>query len=310
MPGRLGRLLLRRLRRVNLVYGKGGVGKTTFSLMAGLCASRAGRRVLVVSLDPAKHLPGYTGCSSCINRVECRGSLCLEQYDVGVDARRLGEEYATLLRRISARLTVLNLDDLVDVVRDAPGLEEEAYLRKLASIYEESGGYDHVVVDMPPTGVALRIIRLPRLYMVWLDALIEVRERLAETRAMLARLGGGEYSDPVLEKLRAARARYERIAGLIAGPETLHVGVATPEPLPVEELVMVSESLSRLGARLGLAVLNRVLPRAEAERLGVLAQQEAARARLGAVAEEVVEIPYLGRPTRSLADVEELLGMV
>ena len=301
-------VILEAFRRVNLVYGKGGVGKTTFALLAGLCLSRRGRRVLIVSMDPAKHLPGYVGCD-CVNKRLCiRGSLCLEQYDVEVDARRLGEEYATLLRRISARLTVFNLDDLIDVVMDAPGLEEEAYLRRLMRVYEEAGGYDHVIVDMPPTGVALRIVRLPRLYTVWLDALIGVRERLAEARAMLARVAGGEYSDPVLEKLRVLRERYHRVYEEVRSPSTtLHIGVATPEPLPVQEVEAVARTLSSIGARLGLAVLNRVLPEELAEELRVAEQQAVARSTLRGVADRLVEVPYLGRPTKSLGDVEELL---
>ncbi len=299
-------------RRVNLIYGKGGVGKTTFALLSALCLSRSGRRVLVVSMDPAKHLPGYAGCD-CVNRRVCISGdgLCLEQYDVEEDARRLGEEYATLLRRISARLTVFNLDDLIEVVMDAPGLEEEAYLRRLMRVYEEAESYDHVVVDMPPTGVALRIIRLPRLYTVWLDALIGVRERLAEARAMLARVAGGEYTDPVLDKLRELRRRYHGVYEEVRSPSTtLHIGVATPEPLPVQEVEEVAKALSQMGAGLGLAVLNRVLPEGLAEELRVAEQQRLARSRLEGVAERLVEVPYLGRPTRSLKDVEELLGML
>ncbi len=295
--------------RVVLVYGKGGVGKTTFSLLAGLYASGRGRRVLIVSMDPAKHLPGYAGCD-CINKPVTIDGLTLEQYDPVDDVRRLGEEYALLLKRISSRLSVINLDSLVSVVRDAPGLEEEAYLRRLESIYARMDDYDLIIVDMPPTGVALRIVRLPRLYSVWLGVLEEVRAKLLETRMMIARVAGGDVTDPVLGKLRELRERFERLERLVLDEGvTLHVGVATPEPLPVMEVEQVSASLGELGGRLGLIVLNRVLSRVDAERLGVVEQQEEARRRLSRLA-PLVEIPYLGRPTRSLSDVKELLGRV
>ncbi len=297
-------------RRVALVYGKGGVGKTTVSILFALCLAKRGLRVRLVSLDPAKHLPGYVGCE-CVNKpVETRG-IVFEQYDVGADVRRLGEEYALLLKRVASRLSALNLDDLLSVVSAAPGLEEEAYLRKLEAVYGSSSDYDVTIVDMPPTGVALRIITLPRLYAVWLSALSEVRARLAETRAMLARVAGGEYSDPVLEKLRDLNERFQKLNNLVVDEGyTLHMGVATPEPLPVHELEMVASRLGRLGARLGLVVLNRVLGRGEAERLGLVEQQEWARERLGRLASRLLEVPYLGRPTRSLEDVEELLGVL
>ncbi len=297
-------------RRVVLVYGKGGVGKTTVSLLLGLCLRRQGLSARIVSLDPAKHLPGYVGCD-CINKpVETRG-LVVEQYDVSHDIRRLGEEYALLLKRVASRVSALNLDNLLGVVTSAPGLEEEAYLRKLESIYASSADFDVTIVDMPPTGVALRIVALPRLYLVWLDALIEVRRRLAETRAMLARVAGGEYSDPVLDKLMSLRDRFARLAELVMDEKfTLHMGVATPEPLPVQELEMVAERLASLGAKLGLVVLNRVLGEREAEKLGLLEQQEWARERLRKLASVVVEVPYLGRPTKSLGDVEKLLGLL
>ncbi|AEM38156.1 arsenite efflux ATP-binding protein ArsA [Pyrolobus fumarii 1A] len=298
-------------RKVMLVYGKGGVGKTTFSLMVGLHMSAHGYKVLVVSLDPAKHLPNYVNCK-CINRVYAvTDNLHVEQYDVTVDVKRLGEEYALLLRRVSTRLAALNLDKVLNVVTAAPGLEEEAYLRKLEALYNRSVEYDYVVIDMPPTGVALRIVKLPLLYNVWLEALEEIRFRLAEARAMLARVAGGDFSDPVLEKLKHLRNRFSKLHNaIIDGGITLHVGVATPEPLPVMEVEQVANALRQHGAWLGLAVLNRVLSLGEAKRLGIHRQQVEAFERLKKVAQRVLLIPYLGRPTKSLGDVQELLSLV
>ncbi len=295
--------------RIVLVYGKGGVGKATFSILAGLYAKSHDRKVIVVSMDPAKHLPGYVGCE-CINRPVAVEGIVFEQYDPSEDVRRPGEEYALLLRRVSTRLSIINLDSLVNVVRDAPGLEEEAYLRRLEKIYTLIDEYDTVIVDMPPTGVALRIVKLPRLYSIWLSVLEDVRSKLLETKAMIARVAGGEVADPVLEKLRELRKRFEALEERIVDERvTLYVGVATPEPLPVMEVEQVASSLGKLGARLGLVVLNRVLGESDAARLGVLERQREARERLERIG-PVFEIPYLGRPTRSLEDVKKLLSML
>lgn len=71
----------------------------------------------------------------------------------------------------SPSLKVLNVDNVVDVVKYMPGTEEEVLLKIIMEVYE-SDKYKFVVIDMPPTGVTLRTLYLPSLYTIWLEKLI------------------------------------------------------------------------------------------------------------------------------------------
>jgi len=182
-----------------------------------------------------------------------------------------------LMQRIMPGLKVLNAEGVVDMVRNAPGLEEEVYLREVARLYSHDK-YDYIVVDTPPTGLTLRILNLPRLYRFWVESLIGLRERIVSLRYVIARsLGRGDevLDDPVLAKLQEIGGRYARLEEeLSSGERTTFTLVATPEPLPVYEALKTTEFLKNLGTRPRVVVANRILPRDIASKLGVLRVQE------------------------------------
>jgi len=301
-------------RHTLITIGKGGVGKTTFSIMAGLLYSRHGRS-LVASLDPAKHLLEYLSLPRPLDRVEVAPGLDAVQYDIEPIARRLADEYAVLLRRVMPGLTVLNLDDIVKSVRYAPGFEEEVFLRILQDLYRDDT-YKYTVIDTPPTGVTHRILNLPNLYMFWIERLYELRLKIVSLRYAIARAMGRREKprDPVLDKLEEMHARYKTLWAQMRDPARTSIAVvATPEPLPIYEAKTTIRLARELGIRCRLLVVNRILHPDDAERLGLAkTQAEAVREALGLARDgcKAVGVMQAQAPPRSLEGARALLDLV
>jgi arsenite-transporting ATPase len=114
--------------------------------------------------------------------------------------------------------------------------------------------FDLIVFDTAPTGHTLRLIRMPELMEAWIRALSRSR------RAMLG-VEQDDKDDPImlslgerLDRLRELRAR------LISGRTTGFVLVMVPERLPIEETARAMVQLDEAGVRVGMVVINRILP--------------------------------------------------
>jgi len=259
---------------VVIVTGKGGVGKTTVSIALSDALSGAGR-TLVVSLDQAMHLKEYLSLPSTHRVHRVREGLDALQFDLEKEVDRLSRDYALLLQQIMPGLKVFNLEGVTEAVRNAPGFEEEIYVRALYDLYNRD--YDYVVIDTPPTGVTLRMLNMPLLYRFWLENLVSLRERIVSIRYVIARTLNEEYSpdDPVLRRLEELKERYSRLYDMLRdGEKTSAVIVATPEPLPVFEARKTLEALKRIGVETKMVVINKVVPDVVAERLGVKEVQD------------------------------------
>lgn len=293
-----------------VVIGKGGVGKTTVSILIAMELSRKGK-TLLLSLDPARHLAKYLGLSG-DDTEEIEDNLHVRHISIEKEVRKLTSKYAEFLRELMPSLTVLNLDDVVNVIKYSPGVEEEVFIRKLGEALTSE--YDYVVVDTPPTGVTLRTLVLPRLYLVWLNKLIEVRERIVSLRYVIARtLGrGADVKDRALLKLYDMREEFKLLESTLGSSvRASYVLVATPEPLPMYELRETYEFLANnLSVKPKLLVLNKVLPDDLARELGQLEMQQTFLDELKSFGVSYAVIEHLKKPTEGISDIEMLKSKV
>ncbi|MEM4487605.1 MAG: ArsA-related P-loop ATPase [Desulfurococcaceae archaeon] len=286
-----------------IVIGKGGVGKTTVSLLAAVELSRQGP-TLLLSLDPARHASKYLGIGD-KDFAEIGDSLHVRQISIDKEVGKITSEHAETLREVMPYLAVLNLESIIDVVKYFPGVEEEIFLRKMLEALQER--YDFVVIDTPPTGITLRTLVLPRLYLLWIDKLIEVRERIVSLRYVISRTLGKDATahDRVLTKLARMREDYSALnRALSSSDNASYIIVSTPEPLPMHEL---RESLKFLAERLGvkprLLVLNKILPQDIASRLNVEDAQNQYISEISKLSTSYMLIEYLGSSPETLQDV-------
>lgn len=289
-----------------VVIGKGGVGKTTVSILIATELSQRGA-TLLLSLDPARHASKYLSIGD-KDFAEISSNLHVRQISIDREVNRIASEHAETLKEVMPYLTVLNLESVVDIFKYFPGVEEEIFLRKILEALKSN--YEFVVVDTPPTGIMLRTLILPRLYLLWIDKLIEVRERIVSLRYIISRALGKEVStrDRVLIKLIMMREEYSSINKALSSPDSVsYVLVSTPEPLPMHEL---RESLKFLTEKIGikpkLVVLNKILPEVIASKLNVVDIQRQYITEISKLDISYALIDYLGIPPEKLQDVIKL----
>ncbi|MFC7375650.1 ArsA family ATPase [Brachybacterium sp. GCM10030267] len=242
-------------RRVLFLGGKGGVGKTTVASALALAAAREGRRVLVVSTDPAHNLghlwdqrigdritplDGDGGAAAAMDgdggpRVGAgpaagdgtSGGL-LAGIEIDPDAttdQHLAEVGSTLKRLMPEHLAG-EVDKHMGLSRRSPGTHEAAVLERITELVETGmQDFDLVVVDTAPSGHTARLMTLPEVMTAWTDGLLSRREKSEKLGAALRGLdghgskilGSAAPRDPVAERDEEIRSILLRRRDRLAG---------------------------------------------------------------------------------------------
>ncbi|MGD9903481.1 MAG: ArsA family ATPase [Vicinamibacterales bacterium] len=242
-------------RQVLFFGGKGGVGKTTCAAAMAVAASRAGRRVLVVSTDPAHSTSDIFERPIGPEPVELSARLWGLEIDAATESARYVAEVKDRVRQLFGHSILKEAFTQIDLAASMPGAEEVALFDRMGQlILGEDPRFDLVIFDTAPTGHTLRLVRMPELMEAWMRALSKSR------RAMLG-VEGDDQDDPIL---RSLAVRFERLqalrARLVGGRTTAFVLVLIPERLPIEETARALNQLDETGVRVGGLVVNRVLP--------------------------------------------------
>ncbi len=165
-------------RRLIVCVGSGGVGKTTTAAALGLQAATQGRKVLVLTIDPARRLANSLGLDGLSNEEKRVPQELLEKQGVKTE----GELYAAMLdtkqsfddliRRItpSERSARKILDNFVytELSNALAGSQEYVAMERLYDIMQRKE-YDLVVLDTPPTKNALDFLHAPNRMASFLD---------------------------------------------------------------------------------------------------------------------------------------------
>ena len=250
--GDAGRLLD---RKVLFFGGKGGVGKTTSASATALAASRAGRRVLLVSTDPAHNTADILGRPVGPDIVEVRPCLHALEIDAARESARYVGEVKERIRTLFGHHILKEANRQIDLAASMPAAEEVALFDRIGSLIAgEDDRFDLLVFDTAPTGHTLRLIRMPELMEAWIRALSRSR------RAMLG-VEQDEGNDPIMRSLSERLERLREFRARLLSPRvTAFVLVLIAERLPIEETSRAIGQLEEAGVRVGALVVNRVLP--------------------------------------------------
>jgi arsenite/tail-anchored protein-transporting ATPase len=241
-------------RRILLFGGKGGVGKTTCASATALAASRAGKRVLLVSTDPAHSTSDVFARPFADTEQEILPSLVGLEIDPAAEARRYIVEVKTRAAQLFKTSINTRALDQIDLAASMPGIEDAALFDRVTEIIvARAADYDLVVLDTAPTGHTLQLLRVPAAMGGWLRALADARRRtLPDDR---------QSADAIVASLDERIARLDAVRRrLTSQRDTAFVLVLTPERLPIDETARAAEQLHDAGLSVGAVVVNRVLP--------------------------------------------------
>jgi anion-transporting ArsA/GET3 family ATPase len=277
-------------KKVLICLGGGGVGKTTISASLALAAALCGRRVALLTIDPAKRLKDALGMpelASDPTRVALDGLGATPGGSLTammLDAKRTFDQLvARFAPSLEAAERILQNRLYQYVSGTLAGAQEYMALEKLYEI-ASANAYDLLIVDTPPTHHALQFLEAPRRMVDLLAsraiallerpslALLGVGSRIAQTTVetilrALERLTGLRLLSEVADfiagfdgMIEGFRSRADTVRRLLGDPYTAAILVTSAEPSSVAETIAFHRELDRAGLFVGAVVMNRTVP--------------------------------------------------
>ncbi len=228
----------------NLFFtGKGGTGKTSVASATAVGLADAGKRVLLVSTDPASNLDEVFGVElgTAPTPIPGLANLWAMNIDPEAAAHAYRERMVGPYRGLLPDASVRSMEEQFSgaCTTEIASFDE---FSKLLGDTSATAGFDHVLFDTAPTGHTLRLLQLPAAWSVFLGS----------------NVGGNSCLGP-LAGLTAQRALYDAaLKALADGGATTLVLVSRPEQTSLREAGRSSRELARLGLRNQRLVLNGI----------------------------------------------------
>jgi len=247
-------------KRILFFGGKGGVGKTTCASAAALAAARQGKRVLLVSTDPAHSTSDIFERPFSHEETEIYPGLAGIEVDADFEARRYIDSVKGQIAKLFSPSILKEAQRQIELVSTMPGVEEVALFDRIGELMvTRIDAYDLLIFDTAPTGHTMRLLRMPELMTSWIEALSKRRRNLISLNENID--GVRSDPDPILAALQQRREKLEQVrARLMQHNFTGFVLVLIPERLPIEESARAAETLQDANVNVCGILVNRVLP--------------------------------------------------
>lgn len=264
--------------------GSGGVGKTTSAAALGIHAAEAGRRVVVVTIDPARRLADALGLDDGLaafpQLIDLASTTDGEMWAMMLDTaatfdglvkRHAGDE--DQVERILANSFYRNIAGAMS------GTQEYMAAETLHALHGDDR-FDLVIVDTPPSRNALDFLEAPGVLARFLDHRI-FKVLMLPTKSGLKILGSAAQpifkaigrivgSDVLADAVAffqafsgmesGFRERADEVVALIRDPQTSFVVVASPHHDTIDEAVWFAGQLDAQEVAVGAAIVNRAQP--------------------------------------------------
>ena len=236
--------------------GKGGVGKTSIACATAIQLAANGKRVLLVSTDPASNVGQVFGISigNNITAVPAVPNLAALEIDPQAAAQSYRDRIVGPVRGILPEAVVKGIEEQLS----GACTTEIAAFDEFTSLLIDSpltAEYDHIVFDTAPTGHTIRLLQLPGAWSGFLD----------EGKGDASCLGP-------LAGLEKQREQYKAAVDALADDKrTRLILVARAQQSTLREVARTHEELAGIGLKQQYLVINGILPKIEAETDGLAA---------------------------------------
>ncbi|MBS0205066.1 MAG: arsenical pump-driving ATPase [Planctomycetes bacterium] len=261
----------------NLFFtGKGGVGKTSLACAAAIRLVDAGKKVLLVSTDPASNLDEVLGVPlghhpTPVSSVPGLSAMNLDPEKSAAEYReRIVGPYRSLLPATA-------IAGMEEQFSGSCTLEIAAFdeFSRLLGDARATSGFDHVIFDTAPTGHTLRLLTLPSAWSGFM-------ETNTTGTSCLGPLAG----------LQAQQQLYQDTVRALSDPSiTTLVLVTRPEVTALREAARTSRELAALGVQNQSLVVNGVFQASDQSDRLAIAMQQRGEAALSAMPDALRELP-------------------
>ena len=297
------------MERVYIFIGKGGVGKTTCSAAVALKLAQKGK-TLIASLDPAHNLGDVYGVKLSGKPKEIDRNLHATEVDVDELTKKYLERTVSKIKGMYTYLKVLNLDKYIESLKYSPGMEEYSILEALIDLF--SADYDYVILDMPPTGLTVKVLTLPQTTLIWIERLVKLRKDILARRMTIESITGrrcvvidgkeielpvSEEEDPILDELNQKRDQMSFVRDILTGDKCSIILVANPESLSLFEGERAIRTLRNFGMSVSRVIINKFVEENEVTRK---------IAQIGTT----LKIPLLDREPRGMSELMRISRMI
>lgn len=296
--------------RVVVTVGSGGVGKTTTAAALAVHAAMQGRKVLCLTIDPARRLANSLGLDEMTTSeqdvpaalfarhgLQCKGALSAMMLDTKRTFDGLVERYAS---DEESRDRILNNQIYQYVASSLAGTQEYMAMEKLHEVRKDEK-WDLVVLDTPPTSSALDFLTAPERLIDAIDSpamrwFLQVFEGAGKEAFGLVGRGAtvllkgigritglafleqvAEFVSGINDLFGGFKERAEQVSDALRSPEVAFVLVTSPDPLAIEEARFFSDKLEDGGMNREAVIVNQVHASIEEPSISAAAQISALR---------------------------------
>lgn len=239
--------------------GKGGVGKSVISCVTGLRSAQLGYKTLVMSSDPAHTLSDVFGVSVGSEETKVTENLWVVHTDPVEEGMK---HYSTLMEYVVELFKTRDVDETVAYeLANFPGSTGAAALLK-AYEYESKAVYDVLIMDMVPSGEALRLLYMPYLISRFSRRLIKLIAPAARLGKVVEPLTGMPVpSSEIIDKQVELLEMMDDVRRLLTDFDTTSLRlVMNPDSFSIMNAKRTYMQSALYGVNTDLAIINKLMP--------------------------------------------------
>ena len=285
------------LTKYSFFTGKGGVGKTSIACATAVGLADLGKKILLISTDPASNLQDVFG-----QELNGHGTDISEVPGlvvVNLDPEKAAAEYReSVISPYRGKLPESVIRNMEEQLSGSCTVEIAAFNEFSDFITDEAKQreYDHIIFDTAPTGHTLRMLQLPSAWSTFISESTHGASCLGQLSGLEERKG--------IYKQAVSTLSDEKATSLVL--------VARPDLAPLKEAARSSHELNLLGIKNQVLIINGVLQHSDDNDNVTRLLSERQNSALYNIPEELKGYPMYSVPLRSynLSNIENIRKML
>ena len=285
------------LTKYSFFTGKGGVGKTSIACATAVGLADLGKKILLISTDPASNLQDVFG-----QELNGHGTDISEVPGlvvVNLDPEKAAAEYReSVISPYRGKLPESVIRNMEEQLSGSCTVEISAFNEFSDFINDEAKQreYDHIIFDTAPTGHTLRMLQLPSAWSTFISESTHGASCLGQLSGLEERKG--------IYKQAVSTLSDEKVTSLVL--------VARPDLAPLKEAARSSHELNLLGIKNQILIINGVLQHSDDNDNVTRLLSERQNSALHNIPEELKDYPMYSVPLRSynLSNIENIRKML